>query len=97
MASGDCSGGIAGADGAGASAVSYTHLDVYKRQRNTLGVYEMGSTFKIFNTALALDSGLVKITDQFDPRIPIKVGGFVIHDYEPVSYTHLIFIIPCQY
>ncbi|MBL0338685.1 MAG: penicillin-binding protein 2 [Rhodospirillaceae bacterium] len=53
--------------------------------RNTLGVYEMGSTFKIFNTALALDSGLVKITDQFDPRIPIKVGGFVIHDYERVN------------
>lgn len=53
--------------------------------RNTLGVYEMGSTFKIFNTALALDSGLVKITDQFDPRVPIKVGGFIIHDYERVN------------
>lgn len=53
--------------------------------RNTLGVYEMGSTFKIFNTALALDSGLVRITDQFDPRVPIKVGGFVIHDYERVN------------
>jgi cell division protein FtsI (penicillin-binding protein 3) len=28
--------------------------------RATLGVYEMGSTFKIFNTAMALDSGKVR-------------------------------------
>ena len=34
--------------------------------RATLGVYEMGSTFKTLNTAMALDSGKIKMTDTFD-------------------------------
>lgn len=54
-----------------------------KFNRNTLGVYEMGSTFKIFNTALALDSGEIKITDSYDAATPIKVGRFEINDYHP--------------
>jgi cell division protein FtsI (penicillin-binding protein 3) len=45
------------------------------------GVYEMGSTFKTFTTAMALDSGRVKITDHFDASHPIHYGGFTIHDY----------------
>lgn len=49
--------------------------------RNTLGVYEMGSTFKIFNSAMSLDSGKVRITDMFDAAHPIKVGRFTISDY----------------
>ncbi len=49
--------------------------------RNTLGVYEMGSTFKIFNSAMSLESGRVKITDVFDAAHPIKVGRFTISDY----------------
>ena len=36
--------------------------------RATLGVYEQGSTFKIFNTAMALDSGKVTLTSIFDAR-----------------------------
>ncbi len=51
--------------------------------RITLGVYEMGSTFKIFNTAMALDSGKIKISDSFDATHPIRVGRFVISDYHP--------------
>ncbi|MDE2029118.1 MAG: penicillin-binding protein 2 [Alphaproteobacteria bacterium] len=50
--------------------------------RATLGVYEMGSTFKIFNTALALDSGLVHIGDMFDVTKPPKIGSHPIHDFE---------------
>ncbi len=50
--------------------------------RMTLGVYEMGSIFKVFNTALALDSGKVKLNDYFDAFHPIKIGRFTIHDFK---------------
>jgi cell division protein FtsI (penicillin-binding protein 3) len=49
--------------------------------RATLGVYEMGSTFKVFNTAMALDSGIVRMTDRFDATQPIRIGRYTIHDY----------------
>lgn len=50
--------------------------------RMTLGVYEMGSIFKVFNTALVLDSGRVKVTDYFDAAHPIHIGRFTIHDFK---------------
>lgn len=49
--------------------------------RATLGLYEMGSTFKIFNTAIALDSGTVTLADGFDATKPIRIGGYTINDY----------------
>lgn len=49
--------------------------------RATAGVFEMGSTFKVFTTAMALDSGLVQMTDTFDARKPISQGGFKISDF----------------
>lgn len=49
--------------------------------RATLGLYEMGSTFKIFNTAIALDSGTVTLADGFDATKPIKIGRYSIDDY----------------
>lgn len=57
--------------------------DEAKFNRDTLGIYEMGSTFKIFNTALALESGKVKLTDTFNVKEPIRVGRFVINDFRP--------------
>ncbi len=51
--------------------------------RTTLGVYEMGSTFKIFNTAMALDSGTVSLGDGYDTTDPIRVGRYTITDYHP--------------
>ena len=51
--------------------------------RATLGTYEMGSTFKLLTAALALDSGIVKMTDSFDATHPIRIGGFTIEDYKP--------------
>lgn len=58
-----------------------TASDDARFNRASLGIYEMGSTFKIFNTALALDSGIVRLTDQFDATKPIRIGGFSIRDY----------------
>ncbi len=49
--------------------------------RGTLGVYEMGSTFKLFNTAMALDSGRVSLANAFDATRPLKVSRFMISDY----------------
>ncbi|MBP2315283.1 peptidoglycan D,D-transpeptidase FtsI family protein [Azospirillum soli] len=49
--------------------------------RATLGVYEMGSTFKIFNTAMALDTGKMRVSDYFDASKGISIGRFTISDY----------------
>jgi cell division protein FtsI (penicillin-binding protein 3) len=48
--------------------------------RMSNGTFEMGSTFKTFSMAMALDSGLVKLSDTFDATQPIHMGGFTIHD-----------------
>jgi cell division protein FtsI (penicillin-binding protein 3) len=49
--------------------------------RATLGVYEMGSTFKIFNTALGLNSGLIHMGDMFDTIHPVSIGNQFIRDF----------------
>jgi cell division protein FtsI (penicillin-binding protein 3) len=49
----------------------------------TFGVYEMGSVFKIFNTAMLLSSGLANLGTKFDATKPIKIGRFTIHDDHP--------------
>lgn len=51
--------------------------------RASLGVYEMGSVFKIFTTALALDEGVVTLDDGYDTSRPIRVARFTITDYKP--------------
>lgn len=51
--------------------------------RVTLGIYEMGSTFKIFNTALALETGRVRLSDGFDATRPIRVARHWIRDFHP--------------
>jgi cell division protein FtsI (penicillin-binding protein 3) len=47
----------------------------------TSGEYELGSVFKIFNTAMALDSGVATMTSQYDARDDIEIGRFTISDY----------------
>jgi cell division protein FtsI (penicillin-binding protein 3) len=48
--------------------------------RNTLGVYEMGSTFKTFTMAMALDAGTATMRSSFDAREPIRISRFTIND-----------------
>lgn len=46
----------------------------------TKGIYEAGSVFKVFNTALSLESGKVKTTDRFDTSHPIHVHRLRVTD-----------------
>lgn len=48
--------------------------------RATLGTYEMGSVFKIFNTAMALDNHVTTLAGSYDATNPIHIGRFTIHD-----------------
>ena len=50
--------------------------------RNTLGLYESGSTFKIFNTAISLESGKSNLSTIYDASAPIRVGARKISDFK---------------
>lgn len=48
----------------------------------TLGTYEFGSVFKLFNTALGLESKTITVNDVFDASKPLKLkGAKAIEDY----------------
>jgi len=51
--------------------------------RATLGIYEMGSTFKIFTAAMALESGTATIQSIYDASKPIRIARFLIRDFKP--------------
>ncbi len=53
--------------------------------RTTLGLYEMGSTFKLFTAAMALDAGTAKLTSTYDASQPIKIGRFTIKDFHGLN------------
>ncbi|WJR77011.1 penicillin-binding protein 2 [Bradyrhizobium sp. NP1] len=53
--------------------------------RLTTGVYEMGSTFKAFTLAMALDSGKITLNSMWDARGNLHYGKFTIHDSHPLG------------
>jgi cell division protein FtsI (penicillin-binding protein 3) len=57
--------------------------DPTRINRLTTGVYEMGSTFKSFTLAMALDTGKYGLNSMWDARAPLHYGRFTIHDDEP--------------
>lgn len=57
--------------------------------RSVQGVYELGSTFKIFAATQAIDLGLVNAETVIDTKGPMKVGGFKIGEFRGKNYGAL--------
>lgn len=49
--------------------------------RMSAGVYEMGSTFKGFTLAMALDAGTANLNSRFDASRPIQIARHTIRDF----------------
>ncbi|UPY38195.1 penicillin-binding protein 2 [Sediminicoccus sp. KRV36] len=50
--------------------------------RAVTGVYEPGSTFKLFTAAMALEHGTVQLHGGFDASRPIRIGRHEINDFK---------------
>ncbi len=57
----------------------------------TVGVYEMGSTFKAISIAMALETNKVTLNSRIDARDNLRYGRFTIHDFEP---KHRMLTVP---
>ncbi len=53
------------------------------RNTATLNLYEMGSTFKIFSIAAAIEKSEINLETKFDASKPIKISNHLIKDYHP--------------
>ncbi|WP_085909473.1 peptidoglycan D,D-transpeptidase FtsI family protein [Kiloniella majae] len=62
-----------------------TASDDARFNRATLGIYEMGSTFKLLTSSMALDEGVASVYDGYDVSKPIRVSRFTINDYKPLK------------
>ncbi len=51
--------------------------------RATAAVYELGSTFKTFTIAAALETGTARMTDSYDATKPLRIARFTIRDNHP--------------
>ena len=58
--------------------------------RAVQGVYELGSTFKIFAVAQAMELGLVNPSTMIDVTPPLRMGRFNINEFEGKNYGPLL-------
>jgi cell division protein FtsI (penicillin-binding protein 3) len=65
--------------------------DPTRINRLSVGVYEMGSTFKALSLAMALDSGKATLNSRIDARDSLRYGHFTIHDFHA---THRVLTVP---
>jgi cell division protein FtsI (penicillin-binding protein 3) len=54
--------------------------------RAVQGVYELGSTFKIFTAAQALELGVADDETVIDTSGPMRIGGFAIREFRGKNY-----------
>ena len=58
--------------------------------RGIQGIYELGSTFKIFAAAQALELGLLNPESMVDANAPMRYGKFTIKEFENHNYGPLL-------
>ena len=56
-------------------------VDDARFNRATLGLYEMGSTFKVLNTAIALQAGTTTLETRYEVSKPLRVARHTIRDF----------------
>ena len=56
-------------------------LEPNRINRMSVGVFEMGSTFKALTLAMAIDAGKVSLNSRIDARGALRYGRFTIHDF----------------
>jgi cell division protein FtsI (penicillin-binding protein 3) len=59
--------------------------DPTRLDKLTTGVYELGSIFKAFTIAEAIDAGRATLETTYDVRIPLRYGRFQIRDLHPLG------------
>jgi cell division protein FtsI (penicillin-binding protein 3) len=69
----------------------FNALDKDRFNRMTAGVFEMGSTIKSFTTAMALDSGRMRLNSTVDASRPITIGRQTIRDFHG---KHRVLTVP---
>ena len=52
--------------------------------------YELGSVFKTFAIAMALDSGVARIDDRIDVLTPLRMGRFTLYDRHAHTRTYTV-------
>ncbi len=58
--------------------------------RAVQGVYELGSTFKIFTVGQAMELGLVDVDTMVDAQAPLVVGKYRINEWSNKNYGPLL-------
>lgn len=62
-------------------------VGVAQRNRMAQDVYELGSIFKIFSFAEALEEKTVRLDETFKVSEPLQMGRYQIHDFEHLGPT----------